>query len=238
MNYVLIPGPWMGGWIWEPVARRLEELGHQAYPVTLTGLDRPDTDVSGITLETHVHDVLSLLVGKDLSDVVLVGHSTTGVIAGIVADRVPQRVVRTVLIESFLPTDGQSALGHFPEPLRMDEERVILESGGRWPVPDVTVVAEGQDLSFEQARSLVERCVGHPGRPLLDPVTLQRPVAEQPVTYIICAKDHYAGQISAEVEAMRAEPSWAFRSLDTGHWPMVTASDALAGLLDEAAHTR
>jgi hypothetical protein len=36
--YVLVGGGWLGGWCWQRVARRLREEGHDAYPVTLTGL--------------------------------------------------------------------------------------------------------------------------------------------------------------------------------------------------------
>jgi hypothetical protein len=59
---VLVPGACLGGWAWQDVARRLRELGHDVYPVTLTGLGdrvhlaRPDVD-----LDTHIEDVVSVL---------------------------------------------------------------------------------------------------------------------------------------------------------------------------------
>jgi hypothetical protein len=37
-TYVLVGGAWLGGWCWQTVARRLRDEGHDAYPVTLTGL--------------------------------------------------------------------------------------------------------------------------------------------------------------------------------------------------------
>jgi hypothetical protein len=37
-TYVLVGGAWLGGWCWQPIARRLRDQGHDAYPVTLTGL--------------------------------------------------------------------------------------------------------------------------------------------------------------------------------------------------------
>ncbi|HZA81061.1 MAG TPA: alpha/beta hydrolase, partial [Actinomycetes bacterium] len=36
-TYVLVPGAWLGGWAWEPVADQLRGQGHEAYAVTLTG---------------------------------------------------------------------------------------------------------------------------------------------------------------------------------------------------------
>jgi hypothetical protein len=34
---------------------------------------------------------------------------------------------------------------------------------------------------------------------------------------------------------MREEPTWTFRTLETGHWPMVSDPGGLVALLDEAA---
>ena len=59
-DFVLIPGAWMGAWVWEPVTRGLRSLGHSAHPVTLSGLVK-GADVSDIGLATHVDDVLSIL---------------------------------------------------------------------------------------------------------------------------------------------------------------------------------
>src|SRR5881397_2048041 len=109
MNFVLIPGSWMGPWVWERVARGLGDLGHHVSLVALTGLETTyGDDVSSVSLETHVNDVISVLQDKNLHDVILVGHTLTGAIAGIVTDRVPERVVHTVYVEAFLPHDGKS----------------------------------------------------------------------------------------------------------------------------------
>jgi hypothetical protein len=35
---VLVPGACLGGWAWRDVAARLRSLGHDVFPVTLTGL--------------------------------------------------------------------------------------------------------------------------------------------------------------------------------------------------------
>jgi len=37
--------------------------------------------------------------------------------------------------------------------------------------------------------------------------------------------------ISDEVAAMRKEPNWTFRTLDIGHWPMVSTPNRLVALL-------
>ena len=185
MNFILIPGAWMGAWVWEPVTRGLRALGHHVYPVTLSGLSK-DADSADVGLATHVADVLSILEAGDLRDVVVVGHLYAGLVAGMVADRAPDRVAHTVFVEAFLPHDGKSMLDAFDEHQREDELRQIAEHQGRWPAPDVTSVADGNGLSPEQTRWLVERFVGHPGRTISEPAVLNRPLAEQRATYISC----------------------------------------------------
>ncbi|MFC0865703.1 alpha/beta fold hydrolase [Sphaerimonospora cavernae] len=234
-TFVLIPGPWTGAWVWEPVALGLRRQGYDARPVTLSGLDSPDEDVSKIGLDTHIDDVLSVLETVDQGRVILVAHSYSGIVGGQVADRRPDLVAHTVFVEGFLPHNGRSMLHAFPERLRADDLRLIAANRGRWPAPDAAVVADGQDLTLRQARWLAERFVGHPGRTVAEPAALTRPLSSLRATYVVCEKEHFGGQISLDVSALRAEPGWTFESLDTGHWPMVSAPDRLVSLLTAVA---
>ncbi|MFI6508993.1 alpha/beta fold hydrolase [Streptosporangium sp. NPDC050855] len=234
-DFVLIPGLWAGAWIWERVTGLLRDLGHRVHPVTLSGLASGQGDPAGVGPATHVDDVVRVLKGEGLRDAVLVAHCYGGVVAGQVAEREPDLVAHTVFVEAFLPHDGRSVLHTFPESIRAGELRLIEEGGGRWPPPDVSEVAEGQDLSEQDALRLAGRLVGHPGRTVSEPVTLRRPLSERRATYVVCLQDHFGEDLSPEVEAMREEPAWTFRTLDTGHWPMVSAPDELVVILDEVA---
>jgi pimeloyl-ACP methyl ester carboxylesterase len=99
----------MGAWVWEPLARELPALGHHPTALTLTGLDDADRDPSEVGLSTHV-DVVGLLAGMRLRNVILVGHSYSGIVAGQVAAYAPDRVDHIVFIEAFLPEQGRSLL--------------------------------------------------------------------------------------------------------------------------------
>lgn len=237
-TFALIPGAWMGGWVWRQVSDRLRESGHDVHAVTLSGLDAPGHDTSHIDLETHVDDVRSVLRDADLRDVILVGHGTSGVIAGVVADREPDRVAHVVYIEAFLPHHGRSALDAFPKPLVAGELRAIAENQGRWPAPDAVTVAEGQGLSSGQAEWLAQRLIDHPGRPLTDPVRLTRPDEQRRVTYVVCRMEHFGDRLPDDVERMRTMPGWTFHYLDTGLWPMISAPDTLAELLAQTPVNR
>ena len=72
--FVLVPGAWHGGWAWQPVARRLREAGCAAVTITLPGLADGDKR-GGLRLSDAVDHVVAEASHRDLSEVVLVGHS-------------------------------------------------------------------------------------------------------------------------------------------------------------------
>jgi len=75
-TFILVPGAWLGAWAWQPVARSLRGAAHEVYPMSLTGLaDRVHLAGPEVNLETHIADIVNLIVYEDLRDVVLVGHS-------------------------------------------------------------------------------------------------------------------------------------------------------------------
>jgi thioesterase domain-containing protein len=88
-RYLLVPGAWLGGWIWKKIVPMLQEKRHEVYPVTLTGMgNRVHLASRDVGIETAVQDVLNVIKYNDLDDFVLVGHSFAGKVAGAVADKV------------------------------------------------------------------------------------------------------------------------------------------------------
>lgn len=232
-NIVLIPGAWMGGWVWEPVMAGLVPLNYPVYPVTLSGLADSTSDVSAIGLDTHVQDVVGMIEQHHLDQVMVVGHSYAGIVAGLVADQLPERVVHTVLIDGFLAQPGQSLLDAF-EPGQAEMERQqIAQHQGRWPAPTAAEIAHEQDLSPAQQQWLLARFVGHPGATIDQPAYLRQPLSVQHTTYI---SGTFSGRAqSPEVLAMQSAPNWQFRTLPAGHWSMVSVPEILTCMLAEIA---
>jgi pimeloyl-ACP methyl ester carboxylesterase len=108
-TYVLVPGFWVGGWVWNEVTGMLRARGHDVHPVTLTGLgEREHLATPDVDLDTHITDVENLLRYEDLHDVVLVGHSYGGLVVTAVADRMPERVKQLVYVDTGPLPDGFS----------------------------------------------------------------------------------------------------------------------------------
>lgn len=97
-TYVLVHGAWHDARAWHRVIPLLTAAGHRVFAPSLTG--RGDTaHLLGpdVGLDTHVADVVGLLIAEDLTDVVLVGHSYAGMVISAVANQVPDRIRQLVL---------------------------------------------------------------------------------------------------------------------------------------------
>jgi pimeloyl-ACP methyl ester carboxylesterase len=108
-TYILVPGGWSGGWQVRAVATHLRVDGHQVFTPTLTGLgERVHLAHPDVTLETHIQDIVNVIRFEDLSDVILVGYSYSGMVTTAVADRLPERLAHLIYVDAYVPNDGQS----------------------------------------------------------------------------------------------------------------------------------
>ena len=87
-------------------------------------------------LSTHIRDILNVLTYEDLTDVILVGHSYSGMVITGVADSVPERISKLVYLDAFVPEDGQSLAAVFrPSSSQAASPQVPLLDGWRVPYP-------------------------------------------------------------------------------------------------------
>ncbi len=75
-TFILVPGFWLGGWAWKNVTEKFRGIGHEVFPVTLTGLgEKVHLGSEQTNLDTHIADVVNLIKYNELEDVYLAGHS-------------------------------------------------------------------------------------------------------------------------------------------------------------------
>lgn len=236
-TFVLVHGAWLGGWCWRYVAPELRSEGHDVYTPTLTGLGerehlaRPDVD-----LGTHVTDVVNTLEYEDLADVILVGHSYSGLVVTGVIDRVPERVAHVVYLDAMTPMgDRPTSVFDLGPPAYREMVEAEADEGGdgwRWPMPEEPDGWVG--ISDSDDRWLRSKAVPQPVATFSEPVSVRsRAALELPSTYVLCTENGLDGPTLDLVRGMAAERGWNLRELDTGHWPMVSASaDVVETLLE------
>lgn len=231
-DFVLVPGAWLGAWAWDEVAGALRDEGFGIHPVTLSGLaERAGEDSAEVGQAQHVDDIVAVVEENDLRDVVLAGHSYSGIPVGQAAARIGDRLRRVVYVDSNVPTDGKSFIDGWSDEGRAWVEGQLAESGGFWPPLEAADYAH-QDLTDGAIATILQRGTPHPGRSISEPAELVRPISELPTTYLKCLMD--GAEPSSDVRELLKSPHWELVELNTGHWPMFSQPAALAKLLADA----
>ena len=218
------------------------EEGHDAYPVTLTGLgERVHLASPEVDLETHITDVVNLVEFEDLRDVVLLGHSYGGLVVTGAADRIPERISELVYLDTAPLPDGGSLIEKFPPELRKRTENRVRESGEGWkfPVPppeELVNMASLEGVDEAHLRLLYSRATPQPFGTYTQPLRLKNSAREGlPKLGILCSfsldqvKEMAAGGDPSFREM--AGPNWRFAELPTGHYAMFSRPDDLAAVL-------
>lgn len=228
----MVAGAWLGAWVWGDVARLLRAAGHGAHPLTLSGLAEKRDALAG--QQTHVQDIVDEITRRDLHEVVLVGHSYSGIPVGQAAERIGGRLSRVVFVDSEVPVDGESFVSLWWEgPERLAAS--LAANDGWWAPPTAGDLA-GQGLSDAQTARLVAGATPHPGASLSEPAVLTRPLGALPATYVKCLLD--GPEPNATVAELLTHETWRRVDLGTGHWPMVSEPEELARVLLAAAEER
>ena len=249
--FVLVSDSYTGGWVWRDVTARLREQGAEVHPATLTGMgDRRHLAGPGTDLETHIEDLVQLIDLVDEPELVIVGHGY-GILPVLgAADRRPERIARIVYLDAGLPQDGDSALGLMADPAVRERLLSRAEQSGDGDDRRVPPAPLDEQESWGSTAGLTgaarERLAGlaaaQPLATLTQPLRLSGAVAQLPTSGILCIAN---GMGIAMVQALLAmgepriqrlaDPRVGFFELDTGHWPMLSQPDELAGVLLRAA---
>jgi pimeloyl-ACP methyl ester carboxylesterase len=238
-TYVLVPGAWLGGWAWQDVAARLRAKGHDVYPITLTGLgERVHLARPEIDLETHITDVVNTIAFNDLKEVILAGHSYSGIVVTGVADRIPERLAQLVYVDSAPFPNGLAFIDLYPPEARAGIEQAVKEFGDGWRLlfPGIEGIAKDASLaglSDDDKALMAAKAMPQPWRSYTQPLSLR---SNTPPTYelVAIACDDMRHMVAAGVPQIvpLSRPPWHYLELQTGHWPMFSAPDALAETLD------
>lgn len=236
--FVLVPGAWIGGWAWRDVAAKLRAAGHDAYSITLTGLgDRSHLGGPDTNLDTHIQDVLSVLVYEDLENAVLVGHSYAGMVITGVADRAPRRQLsQLVYLDAVVPQEGTSLIGDWPIKDQVEAEVRTKGGGWRWPMPEFEYMGQWVSLAGltdADKQRFRAKAVGQPIGTLTQPLQLTKPspAAAIPRSYIFCNALPPAAEVPPYVRHAQNASDWRFGELPTGHWPMFSMPTETAKML-------
>ncbi len=224
-TYVLLHGAYQGGWIWQRVTPYLRAAGHAVFAPTLDGCaERRHALRPGITTETQAAEIADLLFFEDLRDIVLVGTSCGGMVACRVAELARERIGRIVLADALSLFNGETVADHVKRPTAVTSE---LATG-----PSREDAANRMFVSLDPATKewALERYTPHPIAAMQAPVKLDRFWDQNWKASVIWCRQSVNPPVAHQRRAAdRLKATWF--ELDTGHYPMLTEPEALAGLI-------
>jgi pimeloyl-ACP methyl ester carboxylesterase len=152
-TFVLVPGAWLGGWCWQPVAGLLADRGYPVLALTLPGLSY-DGSPAGLGLADAIDHVVNEVERRGLANVVLVGHSWGGYPVTGAAHRLASRVAKVIYFSAVVPEQGKSmadeneqyggiirqaitASPHATVPLGLDAVQGVLMPGDPAPLQEL-----------------------------------------------------------------------------------------------------
>lgn len=227
-TFILIHGAFQGAWVWRETAALLRAAGHEVLTPELTGLGgRAHLLTEGQALSGYVADVVNAVAFSLCGPAVFVGHSFTGLVAAAAAARFPGLARGLVFVDALIPEPGRSFLDmagpEFAKVLKAHVHDGWLVRP--WPLP-VFGVAEP-----ELAPAFAARLTSMPLAAFAEPFAFPLPGPDLPRGFIRCTRNPNPF-IEAQAAKARAG-GYGFTAIDSGHAPMITATQALALALRE-----
>jgi len=235
--FVLVHGTWLGGWLWADVAARLRAVGHLVHTPTLTGVgERAHLASPDVGLETHITDITAVIDCEELHDVILVGHSFSGVAATGALDRRQDKVAHICFLDAVIPT-GNRMSGVETNPDGSDtpyfaKRRASFINGYMmdfWKdYPLDMLVSEDWPLVREK---LKRRITPHPARAWTDRLALHNGGWEGKSRSCIRLTGQTFAQSSEKMWGPSRAPGWTNIDLPHTRMAMLTHPDEVAGAL-------
>ncbi|QEN87801.1 alpha/beta hydrolase [Labrys sp. KNU-23] len=211
-TFILIPGGWQGGWVYQKVADLLTTHGHEALPLTLSGLG--DAPAPTANLETHIGEVVRAVKSRR-GDVILVGQSYGGMVVSGAADAAPSQIRALVYVDAYVPQSGDSVWS-----LTTPRFRDVFIAG-----------ATADGLTCAPPSHLDPRCRPHPIGTFLQAINLSGRWRDVPRKTFIGAFGWEGSPFLDLYQRLSSEPEWSTFAVDCGHNVARLKPEALTEIL-------
>ncbi len=224
-NFVLVHGAFQGGWVWQKLTPLLHAHGHQAHTPTLSGCSYLfDADSSKVDLLRLIRDLGAYIEMEDLFDIVLVGHSFSGLICGALMMRHPERIRQVIFVDAIIPQARRSFVDIAGEQFaKMLEQHQLADGLVRpWPSMVFGIPPKTAPWFETRLRPFSRQCFFSIFPEDFDPYKV-------PTSFITCTET-----ASPFVRAMATKAeffNWPLGELASGHCPMITCPEKLSALM-------
>jgi pimeloyl-ACP methyl ester carboxylesterase len=180
-TFVLVHGSWHDGSAWNAVIKHLEAKGYQAFAPTIAGHGKGVN--KNVNHAQCTQSIIDYIVDKDLTDIVLLGHSFGGTIIMKVAEAISdgfagqrQRIRRLIFLDAFIVNDGESLNDNAPPYYQALFDKLAKESDDNTTMMPFEIWREVflKDANLELVRSSYAQLSPEPYQPWIDKLGLKR----------------------------------------------------------------
>ena len=220
--YVLVHGAWGGGWAFKKTDSIMSAHGNEVHRASLTGQgERVHLSSANIDLNTHIKDVVNMILYDNLKDVILLGHSYGGMVITGVADSIPERIKKLIFLDAILPNDGES----------LATSRGTAQNGPEQSAKDGFMVPQWVKADAPAPKDFPQSI-----KTFTQPVSFKNPVALKiAATYILTVdpgkKPETDGFFSYGERAKKR--GYKYLIMNADHNPQFNKSEELAALLEK-----
>ncbi|MBW4542467.1 MAG: alpha/beta hydrolase [Myxacorys chilensis ATA2-1-KO14] len=189
-TFVLVHGSWHDGSAWQAVIDQLEAKGHQAFAPTIAGHGKGVN--KNVNYAQCTQSIVDYIVSKDLTDIVLLGHSFGGTIIAKVAEAIHDRIRRLIFFNAFILNDEESIRDNLPPDSQALLDNLARESDDNTITMPFEIWREAflNDADLELAQSSYAQLSPEPYQPLIDKLDLKQFYSLSiPKSYLYCTED-------------------------------------------------
>jgi len=152
-----------------------------------------------------------------------VGHSFAGKVAAAVADIAHENVEKIVYVDAFRPERVRTPQGGFNP---AGEFGPPPQGGYAIPLTEKIVDRIGNDVRGPNREWMMSKATPWPVKLAADPITLSRNYDKLKEAYVFCS---LSGDPVDEIIAGKwGKLEGPYKTIETGHWPMITKPSELA----------
>jgi len=201
-------------------------LSDEACTPTLTGIgERRHLLNREIDLGTHIQDVLSVIDYEDLSELVLVGHSTGEWSSRVSPMPYRTRSPRSCYLDAFVPEDGQSLFGMLPP-----DRPHATAPGEEWLTAPLPVEVFGK-ASQQVCDFIARKGMSQPTACFSQPVKLAGGIDRiSRKTYIYC-NDPEPRTFTPFYEKLKSLTGWTVHTRPCSHFVQMDMPEELTAML-------
>lgn len=233
-TYLLLHGAMRGAWLWHKLLPLMEKGGAKAIAYDLPGHGKRSGDRAGVNMSAYINDLLSFIRKNDMHDLILVGHSMTGIVISKAAEEVPDRIRHLIYLAAVVPADGDALI----DLLTKERQEALRKLEGKateifGPIealkPNYFTDQTGEDQDY-----YLRQLTPQPLAPFFEKIRLNRFYSlNTPKTYIMGLRDKALPPALTRgfAERLGVKPV----EIDAGHDMMVVKPEEVARVLLQTA---